>query len=186
MTFFPTAPAGTTHVVSPERITAGPDGNLYFVAAEPQNAPALALGKITTAGVISYSVPFGTSANFQDSVAVGPDNNLWMTDLFDNKVFRITTGGVATGFLVGKYLGIQEDAYGIAAGPNETLWFTTNDDNELGRISFTGRISFHATPTCNPSNCGTGGGIVRLHNAMWNTLPGNKQTQDILESINLP
>jgi len=186
MTFYYTAPPGTTHVVSPERITAGPDGNLYFVASEPQNAPALALGQITTGGLIAYSQPFGTSANFDDTVTVGSDGNLWMSDVFDAMIFRITTSGVASGFKVGKYLGLQQAAYGIVSGPDGALWFTTSDDNSLGRITTAGRVSFHATPSCAPNNCGVGGGIVRRSGAVWNTLPGNRQIQDVLEARNLP
>ena len=186
MTFYYTAPAGTQHVISPERITAGLDGNLYFVASLPQNAPNLALGLVTTGGALSYSTAFGTSANFNDTVTVGSDGNLWMSDVFDAMIFRIGTGGV-TGFNVGKYLGVQQAAYGMVSGPDGALWFTTFDDNSLGRITTAGRISFHAGPSCSPSlSCGSGGGIVRRNGAVWYTLPGNRQTQDVVEANRLP
>jgi virginiamycin B lyase len=185
MTFFYTAPAGTTHTVSPERITAGPDGNLYFIASLPSNAPALAVGLITTGGSISYSAAFGTAANFNDHLTFGSDGNLWVTDVFDSEIFRIA-GSQTAGFPVGAFQGIQETAYGIAIGPDKALWFTTSDDNELGAIATSGQITFHPAPSCAPDNCGGGGGIVLRGKALWYALPGDRTGQDVVEATRLP
>lgn len=187
MTFFYTAPAGTVHVTSPERVTLGPDGNVYFIANEDRAAPNLALGVITPAGSISYTAPFSMAANFNDYLTVGPDNNLWMTDEFNGLIDRITLGGGISSFPIPLYHGLQETAYGITAGPDgKSLWFTTSDDNELGRITTNGRIAFHAEPSCSPNNCGSAGGIVRRLKAVWHTLPGNRQSEDVVEAKIVP
>ena len=187
MTFFYTAPPGTVHVTSPERVTLGPDGNVYFIANEDQPNPNLALGVVTTGGSIGYTAAFGTGANFNDYLTVGPDGNLWMTDKFEGLIDRITLGGGVTSFTVPPYNGFQEQAYGITAGPDgRSLWFTTFDDNEIGRITTTGRISYHAEPSCSPDDCGGGGGIVWRKASVWHTLPGNRVDEDVVEDSNLP
>lgn len=185
MTFFYTAPPGTTHTISPERITAGPDGNLYFVAQIPQNGTQLAIGTITTGGTLSYTQAFGTSTNFNDYLTFGPDGNLWVTDIFDQSIFRLA-GGVATEFFVGSYGGIQEAAYGITTGPDGKLWFTTTDDNELGQITTAGQVTFYPSPSCSPNNCGQGGGIVRHQKTLWHTIPGTVGTYDVVRASKLP
>ncbi len=187
MTFFYTAPPGTVHTTSPERLTLGPNGIVYFIAAEDQASPNLALGAITTGGLMSFSSAFGTAANFNDYLTVGPDGNLWMTDKFDGVIDRIASGGGVSSFIVPAYHGLQQQAYGIAAGPDGTsLWFTTFDDNEIGRITTAGKISYHAEPSCSPNNCGSGGGIVRRGGSMWHTLPGDRGVEDVVKDSNLP
>lgn len=185
MTFFYTAPPGTVHVISPERITAGPDGNLYFIATIPQNGTQLAVGTITTAGSLSYTQAFGTSTNFNDYLTFGPDGNLWVTDVFDQAIFRLARG-VATEFFVGSYGGNQEAAYGITTAADGKLWFTTTDDNELGQITTAGQVTFYPSPSCSPNNCGQGGGIVPHLKTVWHTIPGTAGAYDVVRASKLP
>ncbi|MBV8530897.1 MAG: hypothetical protein JO104_06235 [Candidatus Eremiobacteraeota bacterium] len=186
MTFYYTAPPGTSNATSPERITAGPDGNLYFIALNYQSSDQLTVGTITTGGVFSYTQGVSTYAGFDDYLTFGSDGNLWVTDNnVNHNIFRIA-GSVITGFTVGKYKGVQQAAYGIATGPDGQLWFTTTDDNELGRITTAGAITFYRAPSCSPNNCGNGGGIVRRDKGVWHTLPGNREDEDVVEASSLP
>src|SRR5206468_9755338 len=64
---FPTAPVGSNpHMVL------GPDGNLWYDAAQ-------ALGRVTPAGVITM---FPTSVT-PDGLTVGPDGNIWFSSFAD-------------------------------------------------------------------------------------------------------
>ncbi|HEV2112878.1 MAG TPA: Ig-like domain repeat protein, partial [Terriglobales bacterium] len=96
-------------------ITAGPDGNLWFT-----DALNLAVGKITTSGVIqeyALPLPLGYSPT---GIAVGPDGNLWIQsqDYLSGAVGKVTTAGVASEFSVG-LSGFAQD---IVAGPDGGLW----------------------------------------------------------------
>lgn len=64
---------------------------------------------------------------FPLSIMVGPDKNLWFTEMTGEKIGRVTTSGVTTEFSVP---GLQ-GATGIAAGPDGNIWFT---DQLTGKI----------------------------------------------------
>ncbi|HEX2714527.1 MAG TPA: hypothetical protein VHM88_20220, partial [Candidatus Acidoferrales bacterium] len=82
----------------PTDVVAGSDGNLWFTEFDSR------IAKVTTSGFITeYSLPlqkvsadnpFGVPAT-PDSIAAGPDGNLWFTELA-SYVGRITTSGVIT------------------------------------------------------------------------------------------
>src|SRR5690349_6307836 len=73
---------------SPEFITAGPDGNLWFTEE------AGVIGRITTSGKIT-EFPISTPVNM--GITAGPDGNLWFAEFQGNKLGRITTAGLVTG-----------------------------------------------------------------------------------------
>ena len=73
----------------PDRITAGPDGNLWFT--EPFNDK---IGRITPTGVITEFV-LSAPAQPRDIVA-GADGNLWFTEYIAGILARITPDGVVT------------------------------------------------------------------------------------------
>jgi virginiamycin B lyase len=65
------------------------------------------------------------------NLAVGPDNQIWFTELQGNKIARITTDGRAREVPVASDNGQPMD---IAKGPNSTLWFTLGAGNKVGRV----------------------------------------------------
>src|SRR5437660_697497 len=72
---------------SPEGITTGPDGNLWFT----EN---YYIGRITPGGVFTeFPLP-----NDPLGISAGPDGNLWFTEYSDDKIGRITPSGVFTEF----------------------------------------------------------------------------------------
>jgi streptogramin lyase len=92
-------------------ITAGPDGNLWFV--NPQNSLHSQVGKITTAGVIT----FYPTSDLPASITAGPDGNLWLIEL--GHVAKMTTSGAET-----EYALTQVGFTAIAAGPDGNIWFS--------------------------------------------------------------
>src|SRR5690349_6951631 len=71
--------SGITAGAFPFRITAGPDGNLWFTEYLGDR-----IGKITTAGVVSeYSSGITAGAGPYD-ITAGPDGNLWFTESTGN------------------------------------------------------------------------------------------------------
>src|SRR5207253_2627598 len=75
-----------------DKITAGPDGNLWFTAG-----PANEIGRITPSGVIS-EFPIPTPRSGPDGIAAGPDGNLWFAEDNGHKIGRITPSGAINEF----------------------------------------------------------------------------------------
>jgi len=73
-------PAG---YVIPDKITTGPDGNLWFTESNTNQ-----IGKFSPANnkITEYNVPLsGTTNTNPDGIAVGPDGNLWFTEGTDDE-----------------------------------------------------------------------------------------------------
>ena len=78
-------------ISSPEGITSGPDGALWFT-----NDGNGSIGRITTGGVVTNYT--GTGILGRTSINVGPDGALWFTNLANDSIGRITTSGVVTNY----------------------------------------------------------------------------------------
>ncbi|HWT40160.1 MAG TPA: hypothetical protein VN081_02710, partial [Dongiaceae bacterium] len=114
-------------------ITAGPDGNLWFVLGVTGSSNGK-VGKITTSGVITtYSIST-YSADFKD-ITTGPDGNLWFTEGGSGKIGKITTSGAIT-----EYTAPHAPA-GITTGSDGALWYVENGSNNIGRITTSGAIT---------------------------------------------
>lgn len=76
------------NISSPQGITAGPDGNLWFTTSVADSPGYGSIGRITPAGVVfkftgpGISLPYG--------IAAGPDGGIWFTDNSNNSIGRIT------------------------------------------------------------------------------------------------
>ena len=122
----------------PEGITAGPDGDLWFTESganliDGPLDPRDAIGKInpTTGAVTEYPVP--TVGSLPESIAAGPDGNLWFSEAGSDKIGKIDpTTGAITEYPIPTALSWPR---GIAAGPHGGLWFTEFDGNKIGKIS---------------------------------------------------
>lgn len=88
------------------------------------------------------------------SLAEGPDGNVWFTEVFANKIGRITPSGEITEFdtpLSGR-------VRVIAPGPDGNMWFTLANANGgyLLSVSMSGVFTAHKLPTNNPGGVTTG------------------------------
>lgn len=73
------------------------------------------------------------------AIALGPDGNVWVTEVMQHQIFRITPEGEATAFRVpGDAVGVLQ---GIAAGPDGNIWFTSREENAIRRISPSGAFN---------------------------------------------
>jgi streptogramin lyase len=126
---------------SPVGITAGPDGDVWFVEQAGNK-----VGRITPGGTITeLAIP--TPASMPRDITAGPDGNLWFTESATNKIGRITTGGTITEFAVPTANSGPRD---ITTGPDGDLWFTEQTANKIGRITTSGVVTGEFTvPTAN-------------------------------------
>src|SRR5262249_37410363 len=79
-------------------------------------------------------------------IATGPDGNLWFTELYGNRIGRITTNGV----LLAEFdcPTPNGDPAGITTGPEGNLWFTEIQGTKIGRLRApTNRVRITAGPT---------------------------------------
>jgi RHS repeat-associated protein len=120
-------PSGT----NPQGITAGPNGNMWFVGYGTS-----VVDQITPSGSITtYSLSAGSRPV---RITTGSDGNLWVTESLGDKIARVTIGGSITEFAVPTKSAMP---WGITAGPDGNLWFTENGSNKIGRITTSGVIT---------------------------------------------
>ncbi len=137
----------------PWRITAGPDGNLWFT-----EYPGHQIGRITPSGTITeFALPTPNSGSF--GITAGPDGNLWFTEcaldsngfcIGGSKIGRITPSGTITEFAVPNADGLPDSSpWDITAGPDGNLWFTEIYGHQIERITPSGTITEFALPSAN-------------------------------------
>jgi streptogramin lyase len=141
---------------NPEAITAGPDGNIWFLDAVHPGGTTESfvskVGKIAPSGTITeYTLPAGYTVG--GSITAGPDGNIWFMGL--DMVGKITTTGNPTKYDLPTG-SAQVISASIAAGPDGNLWFT--EQKGVGRITPTGTITHFPITTF--SNAGTPAGIT--------------------------
>lgn len=121
-------------------LTAGLDGNVWFAARGREAA----IGRITSSGEIAefdrclHQGPQYTGPN---SIAAGPDGNVWFTSATTRSlpsigtppaIGRITPQGEITEFRAG--MAYASGPSGIVAGPDGALWFTDHELQSIGRL----------------------------------------------------
>jgi serine/threonine protein kinase len=128
----------STATSAPNAITAGPDGNLWFIELTGNQ-----IGRISPGGTIT-EFPVPTATTSPEGITAGPDGNLWFTEFGSNQIGRISPDGTITEFPVPT---ANSQLQEIAAGPDGNLWFTEFAGNQIGRISSSGTITEFAIPT---------------------------------------
>jgi virginiamycin B lyase len=145
-----------TAMSSPDAITTGSDGNLWFTQGDVSQATSQ-IGQInpTTHAIAEFPVPTATSV--PAGIAAGPDGNLWFTESKGNNIGQInpTTHAIAE-FPIPT---ANSEPAGIAAGSDGNLWFTEISANKIGEINpTTHAISEFAVPTANSGALGIASG----------------------------
>ncbi len=134
-------PAGTYTT-----IVQGPDGNLWYPSVNKAT-----ISRMTPTGTVSVfgplpasdcSVGATTPCPYPESIAVGPDGNLWFDEAKGDAIGRITpTGGISE-----FSNGLTHNAHvaDLASGSDGNVWFTENAANQVGRIAPAGVVTeFH-------------------------------------------
>src|SRR5918996_1041800 len=115
--------------------------SVSFVGSAPVEA-APASKCAPGASIEEFAVPTPNSGPIV--IAVGPDANLWFTEINGNKIGRMTEDGQFTEFAIPTPNSRPD---GIAVGPDDNLWFAEVLGNKIGRITTQGVISEFAVPT---------------------------------------
>lgn len=130
-------------------IAVGRDGNFWLPDSSEFGADGIT--RVTTSGAATWFA-FRTAEGSPrsagpESVALGPDGNVWFTEFFAEKVGRITQTGNLVDF------NVPGTPRGIASGMDGHLWFALEGNrgrrHEIGRISTQGHLQEISIPTEN-------------------------------------
>ncbi len=125
----------------PSDITAGPDGNLWFMEEGTSKVV-----KMTPSGTMTeYALPKGSGGW---GITPGPakENALWFVEDQSDEIGKITTSGTITEYAGPEGMPIME----IVAGPDGNLWFTGSVNagaSEIGKITTAGTLTQYALPS---------------------------------------
>jgi streptogramin lyase len=138
----------------PQKIVAGPDGNVWFTTTGQHSTPWIA--KVTPAGAFTT---FTQGFTGPDDLTTGHDGNIWYVSI-EGVIGRMTPAGAATEFRMN-----ADNLPGplITAGPDGNLWFPLQTG--FGRITTGGSITmFSGGPGCALTDITPG-----PDNALWTT-----------------
>jgi len=127
---------------SPEAITAGPDGNIWFTE---ENRSKLGFINPTTLAFTEYNLPSPNNAmnTVSYGITAGPDKNIWFTEWNQDKIGFVTPQGKFTEYALAN---AAARPFGIVTGPDGDLWFTEAAGGMIGRITTKGTITEFPLP----------------------------------------
>ena len=117
----------------------------------------------TRVQIREFALPNAGSEPF--NIALGPDGNMWFTELSGNRIGRITRRGKITEYMLPN---ANSSPVTIAAGRDGNLWFTEGA-GRIGRITPAGNITEFSTGLSAGSSPN---GITAGHTFMWFTEVG--------------
>ncbi len=133
ITEFP-IPAGTgmnPGTPAPFGITTGPDGNIWFTDANPNNEQ-IGEYNIGTGTFTEFPLPLPTGDGLTE-ITNGSDGNLWFVESTGNRIGKINPGtGQITEFVIPT---LNSMPFGITTGPDGNLWFTEQAGNKIGQLN---------------------------------------------------
>ena len=147
-------------IASPNGITTGPDGALWFTNGGGESLTEngtltqtqASIGRITTSGVVTNYIDPSVDAEPTD-IITGPDGALWFTNEGSNSIGRITTAGAV---IIYTSLDINGPT-SITNGPDGALWYTNEGNDTIGRITTSGVTTTYTDPSISyPSSITTG------------------------------
>ena len=98
-----------------------------------------------------FAIPAGPghagSVNHPGGLAVGPEGDIWFTEVAANQIGRVTPSGRFRLFSIPTANSLPG---GITVGPDHNLWFTQAGSNDIGRITTSGTISEFPIPSAVP------------------------------------
>jgi streptogramin lyase len=133
----------STAIGAPYGIGAGPDGNIW-VTTNSGGGRQDSIVRITPAGAItSFQAGTRTGGFFgtgPESIATGPDGNLWFPEFFANRIGRMTPAGTLTEFPIPTP---DSAPRGIVAGPDGNVWFVESavQRSAIARVSTAGVVT---------------------------------------------
>jgi hypothetical protein len=144
ITQFPTPGSGLF------KITAGPDGNIWFTE---NNSDNIAKINPTTHAITEFPIPGPVSL---EDITAGPDGNIWFTGGGEIGMINLATDAITEIPITGSR------PAGITAGPDGNIWFADYGANMIGVVILNQSSSTHLVVTQQPPASITAGSPFSL------------------------
>jgi virginiamycin B lyase len=189
-TFAVPHPADCTEDQQLTQIVAGPDQALWFTGES-----CSLIYRITTAGSVTGFPVRPLDFTRPNAITVGPDGNLWFTELGSDadgriSIGRITPSGVLTEF---KAPAVDIVATSITAGSDGNLWFTdvsgvTGHGNQIWRLTPAGLFTPFPISAAGATSITTGPDGMLWYTAYLGDQIGrlDPSTGEVLNEIRVP
>jgi virginiamycin B lyase len=124
----------------PHDIAIGVDGQTIWFVGKSTGT----LGKINPDGTVNH-YQLLTVASTPIYISLGPDGNMWGTELVGNKIFRVTPAGVITEFAIPTF---NSRPIAIIPAPDGQpfMWFSEENGHAVARIDMSGNITEFPVP----------------------------------------
>jgi virginiamycin B lyase len=104
-------------------VTFGSDGKLWYSLENANN-----IGHTTTFGINGVIATQGGNRG----INIGPNSDIWFTDINSNKIGRVAADGTVTEKGVTNIGSSNTASDGVVTGPDGNIWFTENPGNLIG------------------------------------------------------
>ena len=148
-------------------LTSGPDGNLWVTSSIGSKFPCklscpnyshtdevlvMTVGGIITARYAIDSVGGYPFFDGLGAIIVGPDRNLWFTEMRANKIGRINISGALTEYPIPtSSSGLGKN---LTTGWDGNIWFVESTANKVGKITPSGVITEYSVTTASSGPLG--------------------------------
>jgi hypothetical protein len=112
-------------------ITAGRDGNIWFVDYNANTIGRVIANDPRTDTIRQWSIPTPSSGVY--FITTGPGGNLWFTEELGNKIGRFNINTET--FQEMSVPTSNSSPYGIAVGPDGNIWFVEEDGNKIAKLN---------------------------------------------------
>jgi streptogramin lyase len=127
------------------RLAAGSDGNLWLTATGGGDGKPDWILRVTTSGEVTKLKagmnPAGAEpATGPESIAEGPDGNMWFTEFWANRIGRMSPVGILSEYPIPT---ADSSPRGIVAGHDGNMWFVESGRSRpaIARITMSGDVT---------------------------------------------
>jgi virginiamycin B lyase len=147
-------PASASKVPDLDAITVGPNGNLWFtepgvdrIGEITPRASATIIHEFDLPAADRLSQGVGSPVTSADTIAAGPDNDVFFTEQGSNAIGVMNSSGVLVSKFIVPGSNLTPIPLGIAESPGGTMWFTENSANQIASLSVgTGQVKVLPLP----------------------------------------
>ena len=124
----------------PHAIAFGPDGETIWFTGKNTST----IGVISPNGQVKH-LPLKTTASTPIYIALGPDGNMWGTELVGNHIFQARSDGTVSEYTIPTK---NSRPIAIVRGPDgDSMWFSEEAGRKLARINMKGEIVEYPIPS---------------------------------------